>query len=116
MHTDKPINLPIRDYIIRRISSKLRTSEDIISSVISHQFSTGNAATKTFHQVEFSGLGKFMFSEKKGLKKLEKYNNIKPYFDRYISEGIRTDHYTKKLTDLTECINYIKTKLQDVQN
>lgn len=67
---DKPISLPVKDYIIRKMAVKMMKDESVISSVISHQFSSFHNALLTNNSVEISGFGKFLFNPKKMMREL----------------------------------------------
>ncbi len=74
---DKPISLSMKDYLIRRLAVKLMTSEKTIETVINHQFQSANEALLNNKTIEISGFGKFIFNDKKALKKMSKYKDIK---------------------------------------
>ena len=69
---DKPISLSVKDYIIRKMSVKLMMNEDVIQSVISHQFQSAYEAMPKNKSIELSGFGKFYFNMPKAIKKMEK--------------------------------------------
>ena len=79
---DKPISLSVKDFIIRKMAVKLMMSEKTID-VINHQFNSANEALKYNNSVEISGFGKFLFNQKKAIKRLnallskeELYNSV----------------------------------------
>ena len=62
---------------------KLMMSEKTIDDVINHQFNSANEALKYNNSVEISGFGKFLFNQKKAIKRLnallskeELYNSV----------------------------------------
>lgn len=111
MHTDKPVHISVKEYIIRRIAPNMRISEDVIAAVVSHQYSSGNAATKQHNEVEFSGLGKFMLSKKKALKKLEMLTYLNINIENLkLEHPEKENNYNKKITENNFLIEYIKTK------
>jgi hypothetical protein len=80
---DKPISLSVKDFIIRKMAVKLMMSEKTIDDVINHQFNSANEALKYNNSVEISGFGKFLFNQKKAIKRLnallskeELYNSV----------------------------------------
>lgn len=80
---DKPISLSVKDFIIRKMAVKLMMSEKTIDDVINHQFNSANEALKYNNSVEISGFGKFLFNQKKAMKRLnvllskeELYNSV----------------------------------------
>lgn len=69
---DKPMSMSVKDYLIRKMSVSLMTSEKTIEAVVNHQFRSANIALQDNNIVEISGLGKFYFNYKKAVKKMEK--------------------------------------------
>ena len=69
---DKPISLSVKDYIIRKMSVKLMMSEDILQSIVSHQFQSAYEAMSKNKSLELSGFGKLHFNTPKAIKKMEK--------------------------------------------
>lgn len=115
MHTDKPQSLSIKDYIIRRLSPQLRQSEDVISRVIAHQYVSASNATKNSREVEISGLGKFLFSDRKAKKREKKLEAIKVNIVKLMGDGdeSKKDNYNLKIKSIDEELDYIKTKLDN---
>ena len=115
MHTDKPQSLSGKDYIVRRLSSRLRHSETVISSVVSHEYSSAALATKYSKEVEISGLGKFLFSNRKANKRKDKLEQIKHNILKSIEsvDDKKRRNYEMKLQSLNEEIDYIKNKMED---
>lgn len=117
MHTDKPKSLSIKDYIIRRLSLQLRQSESVISNVISHQYISASNATKNSKEVEISGLGKFIFSEKKARKRKQVLEEMRQRFINLLENSNndrRNITYNLKLKSITEEIVYIKNKIDEL--
>jgi nucleoid DNA-binding protein len=69
---DKPMSMSVKDYLIRKLSVNLMTSEKTIEAIVNHQFRSANLALQDNNTVEISGLGKFYFNYKKAVKKMEK--------------------------------------------
>ena len=69
---DKPISMSVKDYLIRKLSVSLMTSEKTIEAIVNHQFRSANVALQENNSVEISGFGKFHFNYKKAVKKMEK--------------------------------------------
>ena len=74
---DKPISLSMKDYLIRRLAVKLMTSEKTIEAVINHQFQSANEALLNNKTIEISGFGKFIFNDKKAVKKMSNTRTYK---------------------------------------
>lgn len=69
---DKPVNMSVKDYLVRTMAVKLLTSEKTIEAVINHQFQSANEALDQNNSIEISGFGKFFFNNKKATKRIEK--------------------------------------------
>ena len=73
---DKPINLSMKDYLIRKLAVKLMTPEKTLEAVVNHQFQSANEAMYINKSVEISGFGKFIFNEGKAIRKMSMYLDI----------------------------------------
>jgi len=116
---DKPISLPMKDYLIRTLAVKMMVQEKVIEAVINDQFNSANEAMRIHNSVEISGFGKFMFNYKKAQKKMEKMLSQKELFesrlkDHSISEQKRNTEMVK-LTNVINNINILKPKLYEYQ-
>lgn len=60
--------MELRDKIIARMEEEGIASKELINIVISDAFAQANKATKTNKEVEISGLGKFVYNERKAEK------------------------------------------------
>lgn len=60
--------------------------EFTLDAVISHQFQSANQAMSNVKSVEISGFGKFVFNDKKALKKMEKLLSQKALFERLMND------------------------------
>ena len=112
---DKPRSLSIKDYIIRKMSIKFNTSEKIIESVVNHQFQSATIAFNDQKSVELSGFGKFLFNEKKAVKKMETMLIQKQVLEQTIVDQTATDRKRKaaevKLESLLQAIEILKPKI-----
>lgn len=114
---DKPISLSVKDYIIRKMSVKMMLSENVIESVVNHQFkSTIQAFYNTHKTIEIGGLGKFLFNKKKAEKKMEKYLQMMHHLEKQLntplSEAKRITAQSK-LSEITETALQLKPKLEE---
>jgi nucleoid DNA-binding protein len=68
---DKPIAMPLKEYLLRIMSVRTNIPEKTIEAVMTHQFEGVVKAMETpqIHSIEVSGFGKFIFNHKKALKK-----------------------------------------------
>lgn len=113
--TDKPISLPIKDYLVRKTSVKKMLPENIVSAIIDDAFKGANEATQSNNEVEISGLGKFMLSEKKAKDGLESMTKIKAaYLIKLQTETdeIKRKNLLKRVASADETIEYLERKLE----
>lgn len=114
---DKPISLSIKDFIIRKLSIKLNTPEKTIEAVINHQFQSATLAFNDQKSVEISGFGKFLFNEKKAIKKMEKMLVQKQVLEGYMLDETLTERKRKttelKLESLYKAIDILKPKIDN---
>lgn len=112
---DKPRSLSIKDYIIRKMSIKFNTPEKVIESVVNHQFQSATLAFNDQKSVELSGFGKFLFNEKKAVKKMETMLIQKQVLEQTIVDQTATDRKRKaaevKLESLLQAIEILKPKI-----
>ena len=69
---DKPVSLSMKAWIIRNMSVKNSIQENVIETVINHQFESALAALETCNSLEFSGFGKIFFNVNKAYKDILK--------------------------------------------
>ena len=112
---DKPRSLSIKDYIIRKMSIKFNTPEKVIEAVVNHQFQSATLAFNDQKSVELSGFGKFLFNEKKAVKKMETMLIQKQVLEQTIVDQTATDRKRKaaevKLESLLQAIEILKPKI-----
>jgi nucleoid DNA-binding protein len=111
----KPINMAIKDFLIRKLSTEIMIPEKIIDAVIRHEFSTAVKALKENNSVEISGLGKFLFKEPKAKKFLAVNIMGKEKCKKFLS-GTETDAkkiqiQEVRLKEISDNIEYVKYKL-----
>lgn len=76
MFEEKPLNLELREFLIKVIAKKMELSEDTVTAVINHQFKNLSKAMLSSQIVELSGFGRFIFSVKKAEKALIKTQEL----------------------------------------
>jgi len=84
---DKPVSLSVKDYIIRKMSIKMKLTEKVIDNVVTHQFSSANEALVSNKSVEVSGFGKFVFNDKKAISKMAKLHIQKGIFENMVNSA-----------------------------
>lgn len=96
----KPMSMSVKEYLIRTLAVKLAINEKTIEAVVNHQFQSANEAMDLNHSIEISGFGKFMFNEKKALKKLAKLESKRDYMQKVVDSPETTEALLAK-TKLT---------------
>lgn len=76
MFEEKPLNLELREFLIKVIAKKMELPEDAVTAVINHQFKNLSKAMLSSQIVELSGFGRFIFSVKKAEKALIKTQEL----------------------------------------
>lgn len=111
---DKPINMSVKDYLVRTLAVKMMISEKTIETVINHQFQSANEAMDLNNSLEISGFGKFYFNEKKATKRIGQLNAKKTAMETIIADETTSEQKRRSsqvTLDKTEAlINLLKTK------
>ena len=94
---NKPMSLPVKDWIIRKLAVKMMTSEKTIETVVNHQFQEANKALVKHKRLEISGFGKFFFNEGKAAKQMAKFESQKELFSRILENEVLTDQKRKSI-------------------
>ena len=114
---DKPISLSVKDYIIRKLSVKMMTSEEILNAVVTHQFQSASEAMKTNKSIEISGFGKFYFNTKKAIKKLNTMIVQRGHLYNQLANPEVSEKKKQlaqiKIDSLTQAIEYLKPMLEN---
>ena len=88
----KPSHMTIKEWLVKCLSLNHQIPERTINAVVSHQFeSLKNALDSNRRTIEVSGFGKFIFSEKRAIKRLEKYQNQVRFYTDMINEASSED-------------------------
>jgi hypothetical protein len=105
--------MSVKEYLIRTLAIKLAVNEKTIEAVVNHQFQSANEAMDLNHSVEISGFGKFMYNEKKAIKKIAKLEGKRDAMQRIIdspeSKEASVAKATVILTKTIEQIRVLKT-------
>lgn len=62
---NRPDGMNVRDWLIQYVSADLGIDKDIVDRVVYHQFDKAREALRDNNSVEISGLGKFLFNQRK---------------------------------------------------
>lgn len=101
---DKPMSMSVKDYLIRTLAVKMMIGEKTLEAVVNHQFQAANEAMATNKSIEISGFGKFLFNDKKAVKKFDKLTKKKEMCEGVIASPVATDQkkaYTKVVLEGT---------------
>jgi hypothetical protein len=62
--------MSVRDYLVRILSVDMAIPEKIVDAVVNHQFQSANEAMDLNKSLDISGFGRFIFNDKKAVKKM----------------------------------------------
>lgn len=121
---DKPISMPVKNFLIRKLAINMLTEERVIEAVVNHQFTSALNATQNNKEIEISGFGKFFFNEKKAASKYNKQLQKIEYFTAQLNvpnnSPARIASLTNKLNSTIETMESLKPRInherQDFSN
>lgn len=117
---ERPKSLTIKDFLIRKMSVRMLIPEFTLDAIISHQFQSANQAMTSTKSVEISGFGKFIFNNKKAIKKMEKLLSQKSLFERLMNDDSlseqRRNNARLKYESVTLNISVLKPKITNNEN
>ena len=112
---ERPKSLTIKDFLIRKMSVRMLIPEFTLDAIVSHQFQSDNQAMLITKSVEISGFGKFVFNDKKAVKKMEKLLSQKALFERLMNDDSlseqRRNNARLKYESVTLNISVLKPKI-----
>lgn len=112
---DKPISMPVKNFLIRKLAINMLTEERVIEAVVNHQFTSALSATQNNKEIEISGFGKFFFNEKKAASKYNKQLQKIEYFTAQLSSpdnsSARIASLTNKLNSTIETMESLKPRI-----
>lgn len=105
--------MPLKEWLIKRLSQKLNIPELVITTVINDQFVSAFKATSTHNSIELSGFGKFTFNMKKANKQMDKYNAQKTMLEVALSTCDPEDNrnLSMRLNTVNKNIEHLKPKI-----
>ena len=68
MINEKPSSMPLKEWLIKKVSQKLSVPEKVTEIVVNEQFTEALKQTSTSNSIEFSGFGKIIFLKVKANK------------------------------------------------
>jgi hypothetical protein len=112
---ERPKSLTIKDFLIRKMSVRMLIPEFTLDAIVSHQFQSATQAMLNTKSVEISGFGKFVFNDKKAVKKMEKLVSQKALFERLMNDDSlseqRRNNARLKYESVTLNISVLKPKI-----
>jgi hypothetical protein len=112
---DKPVSISVKAFIIRNMSVRSMVQENIIETVVNHQFESALEAMNTCDSLEFSGFGKLFFNRKKAVKKLKKFSDHIDYLNGILNDPstseIKRRNTQLRIESLVKNFNYLNDKL-----
>lgn len=109
---DKPNNMPLKDFLVKKIAKRMQISETVVDAVVMEQFKGVVKALQEYNSVELTGFGKFLFMDAKARKVKETLNQE---LDRYYrGEPFKNKFVT--IEDLTATMEMIDKKLKTNDN
>lgn len=116
----KPQSMTIKEWLVKGLSigmKKKNITEKTISLVVSHQFESAIEAMKTNNSIEISGFCKFLFNDKKALRRYDKLLAQKKFFENVLSSdefnAVKKRNAQAKLNTVLENIKALKPKLHE---
>lgn len=97
------------ELFVKRTSAKLSVPEDVVETIINHQWKSAKEAAHNVNQIEISGVGKFFVSEAKTKKKINKLEDIKK---AYLKALDKTDE--KKVETIRMKLKSVEQSLEEL--
>ena len=109
--------MSIKDFLVRTLATKLMINEKVIDKVVSHQFRSAAEAMRCNSSVEISGFAKFIFNEKKAVRKLTALIKKQEIQQAIVDSPESTTEQVRKakllVTDTIRRINLLKPTIDD---
>lgn len=114
---DKAPSTSVKEYLIKKMSTRTNTPFKTIEAVVNHQIEGINKAIQSEDKftIEMSGFGKWIFNHKKAQRKFEKNLSKEKYFSEGLTAPDLTDRQKQslslKLENTIKWMEGIKPKL-----
>ena len=105
MKYNKPNNMSVREYLVRILSVDVAVPEKIVDVIVNHQFQSANEAMDLNKSLEISGFGRFIFNDKKAVKKMVYLLKKLDAYTLQMQDNNMTDIKRAKLTEIIRVIN-----------
>jgi nucleoid DNA-binding protein len=114
---EKPTTLSVKNYLIRKLAADMIIPEATIQAVITHQFGTAFSALASNASIEISGFGKFVFDQKRAIKRMGKYNSQKKMYEGILNDDtispVKRRNTEMRMKSTLDNINILNSKLQN---
>lgn len=100
MKYNKPNSMSVREYLVRILSVDVAIPEKIVEAVVNHQFQSANEAMDLNKSLEISGFGKFLFNDKKAIKKMAYLVKKLELYNSQLNDNAITESKTIKLKEV----------------
>lgn len=105
MKYNKPNSMSVREYLVRILSVDVAVPEKIVDVIVNHQFQSANEAMDLNKSLEISGFGRFIFNDKKAVKKMVYLLKKLDAYTLQMQDNNMTDIKRAKLTEIIRVIN-----------
>lgn len=112
MGSDRPKNLKLHNFLVRKTAVKTMLMEDIVEIILSHEKRGVNNALRHLGEVELSGFGKFYLSQVKLRKKLMSLEKLGAATEVELLSDPTNTLLSKKRESINEDLNYLRTKVK----
>jgi len=112
---EKPLNQPVKDYIMRVMSLQMDIPLKSIEAVVQNQFEEANKALKDSFSIEISGFCRFIFNHKKAFKEYERQQGKATFYTNLLNDTTLTEQKRRatemKLASTLKFMEGLKPKL-----
>ena len=105
--TGKPESMTVLKWLSKKMAlNGLGGTEDVITKVINHQFSSAYQAMYTNDSIEISGFCKFYFNKKRYEKQILNLTQKKEILENKHNKAV-SDKYKEELEDTVKQLNHL---------
>jgi nucleoid DNA-binding protein len=112
----RPVSLPIKSFLIRKLAVNTMIPERDLEVVINHQFTSALDAMSNNNSVEISGFGKFLFNMTRANKAMDKFLSQKEIYEKLLEKEDLSEAKRKsteaRLKSAEDNIRTLKPKLR----
>jgi len=109
IHRDK-----LKQTLITRTAIKTLKSESVVEVIINHSFKQANKKTKLEDEIEISGFGVFMLSQRKLQKCLRKRLSKKIFIKRELFQLLKAGAPKEKIATAIKKINNMSSEIEEL--